>query len=99
MLVVVVFKEIYCQLLKVRRLIPNMASYELITSYLLRQYFHESKVSDLVPELQGRFPIRVELCALGEEELFRILTEPKNSLVKQYQALRYRQPMCFQNQA
>lgn len=49
--------------------------------------FHESKVSDLVPELQGRFPIRVELSALGEEEFFRILTEPKNSLVKQYQAL------------
>ena len=40
-----------------------------------------------MPELQGRFPIRVELDALGEEEFFRILTEPKNSLVKQYQAL------------
>ena len=49
--------------------------------------FHEAKVSDLAPELQGRFPIRVELDALGEEELFRILTEPKNSLVRQYQAL------------
>jgi ATP-dependent HslUV protease ATP-binding subunit HslU len=49
--------------------------------------FHEAKVSDLAPELQGRFPIRVELDALGEEEFFRILTEPKNSLVRQYQAL------------
>jgi ATP-dependent HslUV protease ATP-binding subunit HslU len=49
--------------------------------------FHECKVSDLIPELQGRFPIRVELDPLGEEEFFRILTEPRNSLVKQYQAL------------
>jgi len=49
--------------------------------------FHLSKPSDLVPELQGRFPIRVELHALGEEEFFRILTEPQNALVKQYIAL------------
>jgi ATP-dependent HslUV protease ATP-binding subunit HslU len=49
--------------------------------------FHEAKVSDLAPELQGRFPIRVELEPLGEDEFFRILTEPKNSLVRQYQAL------------
>ena len=49
--------------------------------------FHETKVSDLVPELQGRFPIRVELDALGEDEFYRILTEPKSSLVRQYQAL------------
>lgn len=49
--------------------------------------FHMSKPSDLVPELQGRFPIRVELHALGEEEFFRILTEPQNALVKQYIAL------------
>ena len=49
--------------------------------------FHESKVSDLIPELQGRFPIRVELGALGEEEFYRILTEPRNSLVRQYEAL------------
>ena len=48
---------------------------------------HDAKVSDLAPELQGRFPIRVELEALGEDEFFRILTEPKNSLVRQYQAL------------
>jgi len=49
--------------------------------------FHVSKPSDLVPELQGRFPIRVELHPLGEEEFFRILTEPQNALVKQYVAL------------
>ncbi len=49
--------------------------------------FHLSKPSDLVPELQGRFPIRVELNALGEKEFFRILTEPQNALIKQYTAL------------
>ena len=49
--------------------------------------FHVCKPSDLVPELQGRFPIRVNLHALGEEEFFRILTEPNNALVKQYTAL------------
>jgi ATP-dependent HslUV protease ATP-binding subunit HslU len=49
--------------------------------------FHFSKPSDLIPELQGRFPIRVELNALGEEEFYRILTEPRNALIKQYIAL------------
>lgn len=49
--------------------------------------FHVSKPSDLIPELQGRFPIRVELEPLTTEDLKRILTQPKNSLVKQYQAL------------
>ncbi len=49
--------------------------------------FHMSKPSDLIPELQGRFPIRVELTSLGKDEFLRILTEPKNALVKQYQAL------------
>jgi ATP-dependent HslUV protease ATP-binding subunit HslU len=49
--------------------------------------FHVSKPSDLIPELQGRMPIRVELDALGQAELVRILTEPEGSLVKQYQAL------------
>lgn len=49
--------------------------------------FHASKPSDLIPELQGRFPIRVELEALTEEDFFRILTEPANSLNKQYTAL------------
>jgi len=49
--------------------------------------FHVSKPSDLIPELQGRFPIRVELDSLGRDELVRILTEPENSLVRQYKAL------------
>jgi ATP-dependent HslUV protease ATP-binding subunit HslU len=49
--------------------------------------FHLCKPSDLVPELQGRFPIRVELNALGKEEFFRILSEPENALLKQYVAL------------
>jgi len=49
--------------------------------------FHLSKPSDLIPELQGRFPLRVELDSLTEDILYRILTEPKNSLIKQYKAL------------
>jgi ATP-dependent HslUV protease ATP-binding subunit HslU len=49
--------------------------------------FHVSKPSDLIPELQGRFPIRVELESLTVDDLKRILTQPKNSLIKQYQAL------------
>jgi ATP-dependent HslUV protease ATP-binding subunit HslU len=49
--------------------------------------FHVSKPSDLIPELQGRFPIRVELEALTENDLVRILTEPKSALLGQYQAL------------
>lgn len=49
--------------------------------------FHMSKPSDLIPELQGRFPIRVELDALGKEEFIKILTEPYNALIKQYTAL------------
>jgi ATP-dependent HslUV protease ATP-binding subunit HslU len=49
--------------------------------------FHISKPSDLIPELQGRLPIRVELDSLTEEEFRRILTEPKNALIKQYRAL------------
>ncbi|MBV8841891.1 MAG: ATP-dependent protease ATPase subunit HslU [Bryobacterales bacterium] len=49
--------------------------------------FHVSKPSDLIPELQGRFPIRVELKSLNEEDFIRILTEPQNALIKQYQAL------------
>jgi len=49
--------------------------------------FHLSKPSDLIPELQGRFPLRVELDSLDAEALYRILTEPKNSLIKQYEAL------------
>ena len=49
--------------------------------------FHVSKVADLIPELQGRFPIRVELDSLEKGDFIRILTEPKNALTKQYQAL------------
>jgi ATP-dependent HslUV protease ATP-binding subunit HslU len=49
--------------------------------------FHVSKPSDLIPELQGRFPIRVELESLTVEDFKRILTEPKNALIKQYCAL------------
>ncbi|UCG11452.1 MAG: ATP-dependent protease ATPase subunit HslU [Deltaproteobacteria bacterium] len=49
--------------------------------------FHASKPSDLIPELQGRFPIRVELDSLGKEEFVRILREPKNALTTQYEAL------------
>jgi ATP-dependent HslUV protease ATP-binding subunit HslU len=49
--------------------------------------FHVSKPSDLIPELQGRFPIRVELTSLTEADFYRILKEPKNALTKQYQAL------------
>ena len=49
--------------------------------------FHFSKPSDLIPELQGRFPLRVELDALDKDDFFRILTEPSNALTKQYSAL------------
>jgi ATP-dependent HslUV protease ATP-binding subunit HslU len=49
--------------------------------------FHVSKPSDLIPELQGRFPIRVEMKSLSTEDFIRILTEPKNALIKQYIAL------------
>jgi ATP-dependent HslUV protease ATP-binding subunit HslU len=49
--------------------------------------FHVSKPSDLIPELQGRFPIRVELTPLTEQDFIRIMTEPENALTKQYQAL------------
>ncbi|MBU2470615.1 MAG: AAA family ATPase, partial [Proteobacteria bacterium] len=49
--------------------------------------FHVAKPSDLVPELQGRFPIRVELGALSAEDFVRILTEPENALIRQYEEL------------
>src|SRR5206468_1109408 len=49
--------------------------------------FHVAKPSDLIPELQGRFPIRVELSPLTREDFVRIMTEPENALTKQYQAL------------
>jgi ATP-dependent HslUV protease ATP-binding subunit HslU len=49
--------------------------------------FHMSKPADLIPELQGRFPIRVELDALTKDDFYRIITEPENALIKQYKAL------------
>jgi ATP-dependent HslUV protease ATP-binding subunit HslU len=49
--------------------------------------FHKAKPSDLIPELQGRFPLRVELSDLGRDEFVRILTEPENALIRQYEAL------------
>jgi len=49
--------------------------------------FHQAAVSDMIPELQGRFPIRVELQSLTEDDFVRILTEPENSLTRQYAAL------------
>jgi ATP-dependent HslUV protease ATP-binding subunit HslU len=58
--------------------------------------FHMSKPSDLIPELQGRFPIRVELDALGKEEFVRILTEPYNALIKQYTALLFTEDVSIQ---
>jgi len=57
--------------------------------------FHASKPSDLMPELQGRFPIQVELDTLTESDFYRILTEPKNSLVKQYEALLNTENVCL----
>jgi ATP-dependent HslUV protease ATP-binding subunit HslU len=49
--------------------------------------FHVAKVSDLIPELQGRFPVRVELSSLSKENFREILTKPNNALIKQYTAL------------
>jgi len=49
--------------------------------------FHVAKPSDMIPELQGRFPVRVELQSLGEEDFVRILQEPKNALLEQYRAM------------
>ena len=57
--------------------------------------FHSSKPSDLLPELQGRLPIQVELEALTEEDFYRILLEPKNSLIKQTKALMATESMAL----
>src|SRR5438067_4880289 len=57
------------------------------TLFVAAGAFHVSKPSDLIPELQGRFPIRVELKPLTEDDFVRIMTEPENALTKQYQAL------------
>ncbi|MEE8480229.1 MAG: ATP-dependent protease ATPase subunit HslU [Desulfobacterales bacterium] len=80
-----------------RDLLPIIEGSTVITKYgpvktdhilfIAAGAFHTVKPSDLIPELQGRFPIRVELDSLGKEEFLRILTEPKNALLIQYLAL------------
>ena len=80
-----------------RDLLPIVEGASVLTRYgmvrtdhilfLAAGAFHNAKPSDLVPELQGRFPIRVELGDLGKDEFLRILVEPKNSLVRQYTEL------------
>jgi ATP-dependent HslUV protease ATP-binding subunit HslU len=68
-----------------------MTKYGMVRSdhilFIAAGAFHATKPSDLIPELQGRFPIRVELDSLGKEEFIQILTEPRNALVRQYIAL------------
>ena len=68
-----------------------MTKYGMVKSdhilFIAAGAFHSSKPSDLIPELQGRFPIRVELDSLNEDDFYRILKEPQNALIKQYQAL------------
>lgn len=80
-----------------RDLLPIVEGSTVITKYgpiktdhvlfIASGAFHTSKPSDLIPELQGRFPIRVELNSLGEEDFYKILTQPENALIKQYKAL------------
>ncbi|MEJ2545899.1 MAG: ATP-dependent protease ATPase subunit HslU, partial [Calditrichaceae bacterium] len=80
-----------------RDLLPVVEGTSVVTKYgmvktdhilfIASGAFHVSKPSDLIPELQGRFPIRVELNSLTEKDFIRILTEPQNALIKQYQAL------------
>jgi ATP-dependent HslUV protease ATP-binding subunit HslU len=80
-----------------RDLLPVVEGTSVVTKYgmvktdhilfIASGAFHVSKPSDLIPELQGRFPIRVELNSLTEEDFIRILTEPENALIKQYCAL------------
>ncbi len=80
-----------------RDLLPVVEGTSVVTKYgmvktdhilfIASGAFHTSKPSDLIPEMQGRFPIRVELNSLSEDDFVRILTEPKNALIKQYQAL------------
>ena len=80
-----------------RDLLPVVEGTNVVTKYgvvktdhvlfIASGAFHVSKPSDLIPELQGRFPIRVELNSLTTEDFIRILTEPENALTKQYTAL------------
>lgn len=80
-----------------RDLLPIVEGSTVITKYgpiktdhilfIASGAFHTAKPSDLIPELQGRFPIRVELNSLGEDDFYKILTQPENALIKQYNAL------------
>jgi ATP-dependent HslUV protease ATP-binding subunit HslU len=80
-----------------RDLLPVVEGTSVVTKYgviktdhilfIASGAFHVSKPSDLIPELQGRFPIRVELNSLSEKDFVQILTEPENALIKQYTAL------------
>ena len=80
-----------------RDLLPVIEGTNVVTKYgmiktdhvlfIASGAFHETKPSDLIPELQGRFPIRVELNSLTKDDFVRILTEPENALIKQYTAL------------
>jgi ATP-dependent HslUV protease ATP-binding subunit HslU len=80
-----------------RDLLPVVEGTSVVTKYgviktdhilfIASGAFHVSKPSDLIPELQGRFPIRVELNSLSESDFIKILTEPENALIKQYTAL------------
>ena len=80
-----------------RDLLPIVEGTSVVTKYgkvktdhilfIAAGAFHVSKPSDLIPEMQGRFPIRVELSSLSESDFVRILTEPENALIKQYMAL------------
>lgn len=80
-----------------RDLLPIVEGSTIITKYgpvksdhilfIASGAFHISKPSDLIPELQGRFPIRVELNSLNEQDFYKILTQPENALIKQYKAL------------
>ena len=80
-----------------RDLLPIVEGSTVITKYgpvktdhilfIASGAFHISKPSDLIPEMQGRFPIRVELNSLNEEDFYKILTQPENALIKQYKAL------------
>ncbi|MCE1164690.1 MAG: ATP-dependent protease ATPase subunit HslU [Bacteroidetes bacterium] len=80
-----------------RDLLPIVEGSTVITKYgpvktdhilfIASGAFHISKPSDLIPELQGRFPIRVELNSLNEQDFYKILTQPENALIKQYTAL------------
>lgn len=80
-----------------RDLLPIIEGSTVITKYgpvktdhilfIASGAFHISKPSDLIPELQGRFPIRVELNSLNEQDFYKILTQPENALIKQYKAL------------